>query len=72
MPRQKKGYSGAARGEVAHDKHSASVQLDSEEALILIRHIAEALTYSDEVIIEPHWGRRGGKKRLHRVDVRSV
>ena len=71
MPR-KKSHSGIVRGEVIHEKHSASVQLASEEALNLIRHVAEALPYSDEVVIEPHWGRRGGQSNLHRIDVRSA
>ncbi|MFW6105330.1 MAG: hypothetical protein ACOC7P_01970 [Chloroflexota bacterium] len=71
MPR-KKSHSGIVRGEVVHEKYSARAQLDSEEALNLIRHVAEALTYSDGVVIEPHWGRRGGENNLHRIDVRSV
>jgi len=69
---RKKSHSGIVRGEVTHEKYNASVQLDSEEALKLIRHVAEALTYSDEVVIEPHWGRRGGQSSLHRIDVRSA
>lgn len=71
MPR-KKNHSGVVRGEVTHDKYSVSVRLDSEEALNLIRHIAEALTYSDTALVEPHWGRRGGERNLHRIDIRSI
>jgi len=69
---RKKSHTGIVRGKCAHKKYSARVQLNSEEALNLIRHVAVALTYSDEVEIEPHWGRRGGKKNLHRIDVRSA
>ena len=71
MPK-KKSHSGIVRGEVNHKKYSARVQLDSEEALNLIRHVAGALTYSDKVVIEPHWGKRGGKSNLYRIDVRSA
>ena len=71
MPR-KKSHSGTVRGEVSPGKNSANAQLDYEEALKLIRHVAAALAYSDKVVIEPHWGRRGGKSNLHRIDVRSA
>jgi hypothetical protein len=70
MPR-KKGHSGVVRGEVTHEKYSATVELESGEALNLIRHIAEALTYSDKIVVEPHWGRRGGENNLHRIDIWS-
>jgi hypothetical protein len=71
MPR-KKSYSGAVRGEATHDKYSVAVRLDSGEALSLIRHIAGALTYGRRVVIEPHWGRRGGTTKLHRTYIRSI
>lgn len=67
----KKSHSGIVRGEVTQGKYSASAQLEKDEALGLIRHVADALTYSDTVVIEPHWGRRGGKSNLHRIDIRS-
>lgn len=69
---KKKSHSGVVRGEVTREKYSASVQLDSKEALSLIRHVAEALIYSDEVVIEPHWGRRGGPSNLYKIDVWSA
>jgi hypothetical protein len=72
MPRKTKSHSGAVRGEVSHDKYCVRAQLNSEDALNLIRHVAEALTYSREVVIEPHWGRRGGRNSLHKVYIRSV
>jgi len=70
MPRIK-SHSGVIRGDVTQGKSSASVRLDSKEALNLIRHVAEALTYSNIVVVEPHWGRRGGQSNLHRVDIWS-
>jgi hypothetical protein len=69
---RKRSHSGIVRGEVAHKKYSARAQLDREEALKLIRHVAEALNYSNKLVVEPHWGRRGGQKNLHRIDVRSA
>lgn len=71
MPR-KKSHRGTVRGKVTLKRNSANAQLDHEEALKLIRHVAEALTYSGKVAVEPHWGRRGGEKNLHRIDVRSA
>lgn len=68
----KKIHSGVVRGEVTHEENGAIVQLGSEEALNLIRHVAEALACSDERVIEPHWGCRGGQTNLHRIDVRSA
>ena len=68
---RKKSHSGVVRGEVTREKYSASVQLDSVQALNLVRHVAEALIYSDKVVIEPHWGRRG-QDGLYRIDVWSA
>lgn len=71
MPR-KRSHRGTVRGKVTVKRYSANAQLDREEALKLIRDVAAALNYSNKVEVEPHWGRRGGKKNLHRIDVRSV
>lgn len=68
---RKKSHSGVIRGDVTHGKYSASVRLDSKEALNLIRHVAEALAYSNIVMVEPHWGKRGGQSNLYRIDIRS-
>jgi hypothetical protein len=68
---RKKSHSGVVRGEVTREKYSANVQLDSVQALNLVRHVAEALIYSEEVVIEPHWGRRG-QDDLYRIDVWSA
>ena len=61
MTRTRQGHSGRIRGEASPEKFKVSVTLDSEAALNLIRHVAEALTYSDKVVVEPHWGRRGSE-----------
>ena len=71
MPR-KRNHRGIVRGKVTPKRTSAIAQLDHEESLKLIRDIAAALNYSNKVEVEPHWGRRGGRKHLHRIDVRSA
>jgi hypothetical protein len=68
---RKKSHSGMVRGEVTREKYSVGVQLDSAQALNLIRHVAEALVYSGEVVIEPHWGRRG-QDGLYKIYVWSA
>jgi len=72
MARPKTRHSGSAYGEVTHGRLSATARLDREEALLLMRHIAEALVYGDEVEIVSRWGRRTPPKNLYVVDVRSV
>jgi hypothetical protein len=71
MPK-KKSHRGIVRGKVTLKRNSANALLDHEESLKLIRNVAEALNYGSKVTVEPHWGRRGGQKNLHRIDVRSA
>ena len=71
MPR-KRSHRGTVRGKVTVKRYSVNAQLDKEEALKLIRDVAAALNYSNKVEVEPHWGRRGGSKNLHRIDICSV
>lgn len=72
MPRPRERHAGTVRGSVSPGRYMANIQLDHKEALGLIRHVAEALKYSKTVEIEPHWGRRGGERNTHRIDIRST
>ncbi len=70
MPGRPRNNFGEVRGEARQlNPYSAEVKLESEQALDLIRRLADALKVSNQVIIEPHWGRRGGG--LHKVRVRT-
>lgn len=66
----KRSHSGAVRGDVSPGKVWATVRLDSEQALYLIRHVAETIVYGKNIYIEPHWGRKN-IDGLYRIDIWS-
>ena len=71
MPRKKISHKGAAKGIAENHSNHTELQLDQEQALVLLRHISEALTYERGVIVNVHYRRRTGSDRRHRVEVKT-
>ena len=71
MARTKTSYSGVARGVAENHKNHTELLLDQQQAIELIRHIAEALRYGRGAVVNVHYGRRTGRTRTNRVAVKT-
>ena len=58
MARKQTTYSGRARGIAVNHQHHTELTLDQKQAIDLLRHIAEAISYERGVVINVHYGRR--------------
>lgn len=72
MARKRTTYSGVARGDARNPKpYLAEVLLTNDQALDIIRHLAEALTYKKGVMLTIHWGKKTGKPPTNRIEIRT-
>ena len=58
MPRTRTTYSGEARGLAENHRNHTELQLNQKQAIELLRHVAEAISYERGVVIDVHFGRR--------------
>lgn len=71
MPPKKNSHKGIARGQAKNYANFTEVEMDNQQASMLMRHLAEALSYQNGVSVRVHYRRRGGKPPTHRIEVRS-